>query len=135
MQKYVFAYLFTAIVFLSIDLIWLSKVAKKYYSDALGDLLLDRPNMGAAVAFYAIYVAGIVYFAVSPAMKSGSANTALICGTLFGFFAYATYDMTNYATLRNWPLTLSLVDVLWGSCLTGISAWLGYLINRAIFGV
>ena len=88
--------------------------------------------MAAAAVFYAVYVVGIVIFAVAPALRETSAGTALVYGALFGFFAYATYDMTNYATLRNWSLTVSLVDTAWGTALTGASALLGYLGTRLL---
>ena len=127
MTRYLVAYLATAFVFLAIDAMWLSWAARRFYVDRLGDLLRDNPNMRAAAVFYAIYVVGIVFFAVAPAFRDGSALTALSHGALFGFLAYATYDMTNYATLRNWPLSVSLVDMVWGACLTGLSALLGYL--------
>ena len=90
--------------------------------------------MGTAAGFYAVYVAGIVFFAISPALNNGAALTALVHGAMFGFFAYATYGMTNYATLRNWPASLTLVDMAWGTFLTGVSAWLGYIATRAVFG-
>ncbi len=132
MLRYIVAYLATAVVFLAIDYVWLTRVALQFYRENLGDLLLANPRIGAAAAFYAVYVIGIVIFAVAPALRSGSALTALAFGALFGFFAYATYDMTNYATLKNWPLTVSVVDIIWGTALTGVSAWLGALITRAI---
>jgi uncharacterized membrane protein len=78
-------------------------------------------------------VIGVVFFAVVPALRADSAAMALVYGALFGFFAYATYDMTNYATLRNWPLVVSLVDIAWGTCLTGVSALAGYLATRFFF--
>jgi uncharacterized membrane protein len=134
MHKYFIAYISTAAVFLLVDFVWLSKIARNLYTSALGDLLLDRPNMVAAAGFYTVYVTGIVFFAVSPAIKNGSALTALAHGGLFGFFAYATYDMTNYATLRNWPLGITTIDIIWGSVLTGFSAWAGYMIQRAVLG-
>lgn len=134
MLKFFVAYIATATVFLAVDFIWLSQIARKFYTDALGDLLLERPNIAAAAVFYAVYVIGIIIFAVSPAMKLGSSHTALINGALFGFFAYATYDMTNYATLRNWPLSVSVVDIIWGTLLTGFSAFSGYLITRQLIG-
>ena len=134
MVQYLTAYVVTAVVFLGIDFVWLSKIAKRFYYDRLGELLLDKPNLGAAVAFYAIYVVGIIIFAIAPALREQSASTALVYGALFGFFAYATYDMTNYATLRNWSLTVSLVDIAWGTLLTGVSAFLGYLGTRALVG-
>ena len=134
MFKYFLAYLATVTVFLAIDFIWLSQVARRFYADALGDLLLERPNIAAAAGFYTVYAAGIVFFAVLPAMKSGSAMSALTHGARFGFFAYATYDMTNYATLRHWPVSVTAVDILWGTLLTGFSAFSGYLIMRQLTG-
>jgi uncharacterized membrane protein len=133
MAQYLTAYGVTAVVFLVIDFIWLSQVARGFYFERLGELLLDKPNLGAATAFYAIYVVGVVIFSVAPALRTDSATTALTYGALFGFFAYATYDMTNYATLRNWSLVVSLVDTAWGACLTGVSALLGFLVTRFIF--
>lgn len=124
------AYLVTVAVFLALDFAWLSKIAKRFYVERIGHLLLEKPKMPAAAAFYAVYAVGLVIFAVAPALSSGSAGSAATFGALFGFFTYATYDMTNYATLRNWSLTVSLVDVAWGTCLNGTAALLGYLGTR-----
>jgi uncharacterized membrane protein len=134
MAHYLMAYVATAVVFLAIDFVWLAFVAKRFYADRLGDLLLDRPNMPAAAVFYLVYVVGIVIFAVTPALRAGTGMTALGCGALFGFFAYATYDMTNYATLKNWPLEVSVVDVLWGTFVTGAAAMAGYWGTRFVAG-
>ena len=133
MAQYLTAYAITATMFFGLDFVWLSRVARSFYVDRLGTLLLDKPNIGAAAVFYAIYVIGVVIFAVAPALRAESTSTALIYGALFGFFAYATYDMTNYATLRNWSLVVSLVDIAWGTCLTGVSALIGYLATRFFF--
>lgn len=126
------AYVATALVFLGIDYVWLTQVAKRFYFVHLDGLLLDQPRMGAAGLFYLVYVAGIVLFAVSPALKSDSMMTALSYGAFLGLFAYGTYDMTNYATLRDWPLVVALVDMTWGMVLTGISAAAGFWITRAL---
>lgn len=128
------AYISTAIVFLAIDYIWLSQVATRFYFDRIGHLLMDRPNMAAAGAFYLIYVVGIVIFAVGPALRSESLQYAVVYGAMFGFFTYATYDVTNYATLRNWPVIVTIVDIGWGTILSSVSAALGYLITRQILG-
>lgn len=127
MTKYLVAYVATAIVFFAIDFVWLSQVATKFYSERLGHLLMDKPNLGAAAAFYLIYIAGIVLFAVTPGLKSNSVLVAGAYGALFGFFAYATYDMTNFATLKNWPIEVVVVDIAWGMVLTGTAAALGTL--------
>ncbi len=132
MIKPLLAYVFTGIVFLGIDYIWLTRIAKAYYYERLGDILLESPRMGAAVGFYAVYIIGIVIFAVSPALRSGHLGTAMMYGALFGFFTYATYDMTNYATLRNWSLTVAVIDIAWGTILTGLSATLGTWLTRLV---
>ncbi|WP_417672138.1 DUF2177 family protein [Roseibium sp.] len=133
-MPYIIAYLATAIVFLGIDYIWLSQVARRFYFDRLSHLLMDKPNMAAAAGFYALYVVGIVIFAIAPTLKGTSLTYALVYGALFGFFAYATYDMTNYATLRNWPLSVVITDVIWGTVLTGFSAFAGAYLTRLIVG-
>ncbi|MCC0014907.1 MAG: DUF2177 family protein [Rhodobiaceae bacterium] len=132
MGTHLLAYATTAAVFLVIDYVWLAHLARGFYADRLGHLLLERPNVGAAVTFYAIYVAGIVFFATLPALKSGSASSALVLGALFGFFAYATYDMTNYATLKGWPLAVVMVDVAWGTVLSGLAALAGFHATRLL---
>ncbi len=133
MFQLVIAYFATAIVFLAIDFVWLSQVATRFYFDRIGHLLMDKPNMAAAGAFYVVYVVGIVIFAVAPALKSESVGTAIVFGALFGFFTYATYDMTNYATMKNWPIVVVLVDVAWGAFLSAFAAGAGYTITR-LFG-
>lgn len=120
------ALLGSGIVMGVLDAIWLTTMAPRLYRPAIGDLLADRPDMRAAIAFYVIYVIGIVFLAVTPALREGSALRALTTGAALGFVAYATYDLTNQATLRSWPLHLTLVDVAWGTVLTAASAWGGY---------
>ncbi len=131
-MQYVIAYIATAIVFLAIDYVWLSQVATRFYFDRIGHLLMDQPNLAAAGMFYLLYVVGIVIFAVAPALKAESVGTALIYGAMFGFFTYATYDLTNYATLRQWPLVVVIVDISWGTLLSAVSATLGYHLTRLV---
>lgn len=135
MIAYLTAYLTTAMVFFAIDLIWLSKVARKFYFDRLGSLLLPKPRLAAAALFYAVYVVGIVIFAVNPSLSDGTVAVAIHNGSLFGFFAYATYDMTNYATLKNWPLSVVIVDILWGSFVTAISAAAGFWLTSLFISI
>ncbi|MEO9527055.1 DUF2177 family protein [Roseibium sp.] len=132
MPQLVIAYFATALVFLAIDFVWLTQAATRFYYDRLGHLLMDKPNLVAAGLFYILYVVGIVVFAVAPALKGESIATALIYGALFGFFTYATYDLTNFATLRNWPLAVVAVDVAWGTFLAGFSAGAGYYLTRLV---
>lgn len=132
--RYAVAYAVTGITFAALDAVWLRAMAPTFYRGAIGSLLVDRPRMGAALAFYLIYLAGIVLFAVAPAFAhpGGSWKTALGYGAALGFVAYATYDLTNQATLKVWPLRLTLVDLAWGTALTGTAAAIGYAVTRAI---
>ena len=116
------AYLATLVVFAIVDTLWLGVVARPFYRAELGDLLAPEIKLWAAVLFYLVYSAGIVVFAVLPAIRAESPVTALVMGALFGFFAYATYDLTNLATLRDWPLRMSIVDIAWGTLITGTTA-------------
>jgi len=108
------AYAASAIVFFGLDLLWLGVIA----------------DLAVSGVFYVVYVGGIVLFAISPALQSQSWATALVLGSLLGVIAYGTYDMTNLATLRGWPVALSAVDLVWGSALAGLSATVGYLTAR-----
>ena len=121
------AYLFTAVAFFAIDFLWLGSVAKRFYFSRLSHLLAEKINYPAAAGFYAIYVVGLVIFAVGPALEKSTWQTALTYGALFGFFCYATYDMTNQSTLKRWPATITVVDIAWGTVLSGVAATIGYV--------
>jgi len=122
-------YACTLLLFVAIDLTWLTLMGPKLYRPALGELLRPDVNLKAAIAFYLIYPLGLLIFAVSPALKSADPRIALTMGALFGFFCYATYDLTNQATLRNWTTTITLVDIAWGTFVSGVAAfgaaWIG----------
>ena len=128
------AYVSTAIVFFAIDFVWLSVMAKTVYQKEIGPLLLENFNMPVAAGFYALYVVGIVVFAVWPALNGGSWTTALILGALLGLIAYGTYDLTNLATLKGWTVRMAVIDVTWGTVLTGFSALSGYFLTRLVLG-
>lgn len=127
-MSYIVAYIATAVVFFAIDYVWLSRIAVDFYRSRMGDMLLAQPNLAAAGLFYLIYVAGIVYFAVAPALSSGTALSAFAAGAILGLIAYGTYDMTNLATLRNWSMAVTVVDIAWGAFLTGTAAAAGYMV-------
>ncbi len=129
-MTYVIAYVATAIVFFALDFLWIGTIAFSLYKSQLGDLLLDKPNMPVAGLFYAFYVVGMLIFVVIPAVRGGGVTQALLYGALFGFFAYATYDMTNMAVLRGWSPLVTVVDLAWGTVLTSVSAVAGTLITR-----
>lgn len=116
------AYLSTLVIFLLFDMAWLGTMAGRLYRPTLGDILLAEVNLLPAIAFYLIYPAGLVVFAVIPALKSGGVAQAALSGALFGFFSYLTYDLTNQATLRNWTSQLTLIDIAWGTLLGAIAA-------------
>jgi uncharacterized membrane protein len=128
MMPYGAAYLTALAVFVLADMVWLGKMASRLYRPTLGDIALSGVNLVPAVAFYILYPIGLVIFAIFPALKGGNITMALSYGALFGFFTYATYDLTNQATLRNWTLQLTLIDVLWGVALAATAATSGYLI-------
>ena len=125
--QYVYIYLATVPVFFIIDMLWIGFIAKDFYAKQIGSLL-GPINWSAAIIFYLLYIIAIIVFAVAPALAQKSFITALTLGAFFGFIAYATYDLTNLATLKNWPLTVTLVDMLWGTVLTGAVASISYFI-------
>lgn len=129
-MKPVIAYLATLIAFAIVDTLWLGVVARAFYQAELGSLRAERIDFRAAVAFYLVFAAGIVVFAVLPALRAESLGNALLYGALFGFFCYATYDLTNLATLRDWPLRMSLVDIAWGTVLTASTATVATAVTR-----
>lgn len=132
MKTYIVSYVATAIVFLGMDSVWLGTMGNVLYRPLLGGMMLDKFSLVPAAAFYFLYVVGIVFFAVSPAFESGRWMTAFVHGALFGFFAYATYDLTNQATLKNWPVTITIVDLCWGTVVTGVAATFGHLIAKTV---
>ncbi|MBC7579531.1 MAG: DUF2177 family protein [Tardiphaga sp.] len=125
-MKYCAAYVSTAVVFLVADLVWLSRTFG-LYRRAIGEMMLDTPDWKAATAFYLVYMAGIMFFVVAPAHDAGSWTSAVLSGALFGLVAFATYDMTNLATLKRWSLSMSLIDMAWGMFVTSISGLSGFL--------
>ena len=129
--KYLVTYVVTMVVLLAMDSVWLSTMANLLYRPILGDILLPKFSPVPALVFYLLYIIGIMIFAITPAMRDGQWTTALLYGALFGFFSYGVYDFTNFATLRNWNLTITLADLCWGTVLTGVSAALGYLLSNA----
>lgn len=129
-MQYVVAYVSTAVVFLGLDTLWLGWVARNAYHRWIGHLLADDIGMAAAGAFYLVYVIGLIIFAVAPALRDGAWSTAALYGALFGLFAYGTYEMTNFATLRDWPISMVIVDMLWGSALSAASAVAGFAVTR-----
>lgn len=131
-MKTIILYLCMTIVFFAIDMIWLGVIAKNVYRKFLGGFMTDSVKWGPAVVFYLLFIVGILIFAVLPAVEKDSFAKAVLLGALFGLFTYATYDLTNLATLKGWPLGIVFIDILWGMCLSGIVSTSGYLIAKRL---
>lgn len=132
MRRYLVGYVVAAVVFLALDMTWLGVIAQQLYRDEIGVLILDRPRLGPAAAFYLIYLAGVVIFAIRPALTSGRLVEALVMGAAFGFIAYATYDLTNLATLKGFSLKVTFADLAWGAFVSASAAGAGFLAARRL---
>jgi uncharacterized membrane protein len=130
MKNIIISYILTTVVFLIIDLIWLGVIAKDLYRKYLGSFLSENVNWTAAIIFYLLYIVGISIFAIYPAVNKDSVFNSILLGGLFGFFCYATYDLTNLATLKDWPLTIVFIDIIWGSILTASVSVSGFYIVK-----
>ncbi|MGJ7575525.1 DUF2177 family protein [Variovorax sp. RB2P76] len=123
--KHLVAWAVTFVVLLVIDMIWLGVVAKGMYQEAMGDLMSPNPRLAFAAVFYLIYPIGLLIFAIVPGLAAQGVMRAALMGGLFGLFCYATYDLTNLAVIRNWPLALSFIDIAWGTLVSGVAAAAG----------
>ncbi len=119
-------YLITFVCFMAVDLIWLGFVARAFYRNQIGFIMKSNPNWTAAILFYLLYVVGILVFVVQPALEQQSWRYALFAGFFFGFITYMTYDLTNLATLQDWPVLVTVVDIVWGTVLGGATSILAY---------
>ncbi|MFM9864449.1 MAG: DUF2177 family protein [Micropepsaceae bacterium] len=132
-MKWLLAYGATALVFAALDFVWLTQMGEAVYRPALQELMAPDVNYPAAVVFYVVYIACVVFLAVRPAVQARSLATAFVNGAVLGLCAYATYDLTNMATLKVWPMHVAALDVGWGTVLTAIAAAAGYLASsRAV---
>jgi len=132
MSRIFLTYAVSVPVFFFVDMIWLGVIAKGFYRNALEPLLTPNINWIAAIIFYLLFLVGVLIFALLPGMERRSLVYTIAMAALFGFIAYATYDLTNLATLRDWPLMLSIVDMIWGSFLSASTATMTYLIMSRI---
>ena len=132
MSRSLIAYLSTLVVFAVLDFLWLGLIAKDLYRNGIGHLMLETPNWTAALLFYLIYIAGLVFFAVLPGLEAGAWVRAALYGALFGFFCYATYDLTNLATLKGWPVSIVIADLAWGAFVSAVAATASFFITRSL---
>lgn len=125
-------YLIALVSFVVVDGIWLAFIAKDLYQKEIGYLLSENPNWLAAVIFYLLFLVGLVYFVINPAIDKESIKTLLISAALFGLITYATYDLTNLATVKDWPLKITVIDLIWGTSLSTIVSYITYYLYMFI---
>ena len=123
-------YAIALVIFLVIDMIWLGLIAKNIYSKYLGNLMAPKVNWIAAIIFYLLFIVGLVFFVIEPAVAKNSWSYALLAGMLFGLITYATYDLTNLATLKDWPITITFIDLAWGTSLGGLVSMITFFLVR-----
>lgn len=126
-------YITTMVVFFLVDILWLGFISRKLYRDYLGHLMAPKVNWPAALIFYALFIVGLVFFVINPALARDSLRYAILVGGFFGLITYATYDLTNLATLKDWPLNITIIDLIWGSFLNGATAGITFLIVKKLF--
>ncbi len=129
-SKLLLSYILTFVVFFIIDMTWLGFIAKDVYRKHLAEFLSDQVNWTAAFIFYFLFIVGVFIFTIMPAVEKNSLTSAITLGALFGFFTYATYDLTNLATLKGWPLNIVFIDIIWGTILTAIVSTAGFYIVK-----
>lgn len=129
---HVIAYLAALLVFGALDAIWLWTMSARFYRPTLGDILLNDLRMAPALVFYFLYPVGLTFFAIAPALKTGDWLTAVLYAAFLAIIAYGTYDLTNYATLRNWNLQITIVDLAYGATVSAISALAGFMAAKAL---
>jgi uncharacterized membrane protein len=130
MAYYLKLYFATLIAFFAIDMVWLGLVARTFYRKYIGFIMAPSPNWLAAIIFYLLFVVGILVLAVLPGLEASSLKTTLLRGALFGLIAYATYDLTNLATVKDWPLIVTVVDMIWGTVLSLAVSYAGYMAGK-----
>lgn len=132
MFPYLVAWFVTALTFLGLDAIWLSQMASRLYKPLIGEIMRPQTNFAAAGVFYLIYVSAIVFFAVAPGLEKSSLSKALLNGAALGLVAYATYDLSNQATLRVWDIRITLADMAWGTVATAAAAGVAYAVASRV---
>ena len=125
-MKTLFTYIISTVIFFAIDMVWIGFIARNFYKEKLGFIISPNVNWAAAIIFYLIYIGGILFFAVLPSLKDANWQTALLNGAVLGLVCYATYDLTNMATIDKWPLVVVVADIIWGIVLTGSVSLLTY---------
>jgi len=128
-------YIITMVIFFLVDIVWLGVISKKLYKEYLGHLMSPTVNWAAALVFYFLFIAGLVFFVIQPALEKESLTYAITVGAFFGLITYGTYDLTNLATLKDWPLTITIIDLVWGTFLNAATAGLTYFAATSLFNL
>lgn len=126
-------YLLTIVVFFLVDIIWLGVISKNLYKNYLGHLMAPKVNWTAALIFYALFIAGLVFFVINPALAKDSLMYAILAGGFFGLITYGTYDLTNLATLKDWPLNITIIDPIWGTVLNALTSGITFTVVQKFF--
>lgn len=134
MAYYLKLYFSTLLVFFAVDMVWLGMVARTFYRDQIGFLMAPSVNWLAAFLFYLLFIVGILVFVVLPGLKSGSTRDTLLKAALFGLITYATYDLTNLATVKDWPVAITIIDMIWGTFLASATTAASFFIGRWLLG-
>lgn len=133
-MEFIRNYLVAFVVFFAIDIVWLGFIAKNIYDKHLGFIRADSINWPAAIIFYLLFIGGLIFFVINPALEKNSIAYAFVIGGFFGLLTYATYDMTNLATLKDWPVFITVVDLLWGTLLNSMTAGFSFYIIKLLAG-
>ena len=134
MKTSLILYIIALCIFLPIDLLWIGVVAKDFYRESMGALMSEKPRMDVGLIFYALFLVGLVIFGIRAGVVANDWKPALLYGALFGFFCYATYDLTCLAVMKDYPVKLALVDLAWGTIISGVTAALAVVIGKALLG-
>jgi uncharacterized membrane protein len=132
-SQQIITYFISLVSFLAIDLTWLGLIANKFYKDNLNGLMSKKPIWSIAILFYGVFIFGLMYFVIVPSLSSGSYKTLLTRAAIFGFVTYATYDLTNLSTLKNWPKNLTAVDLVWGVVLSSLVSLVAFTVAKKLF--
>ena len=131
-MQFLKVYALTLVIFFLVDIIWLGVISKKLYEEYLGHLMAPNVNWAAALVFYFLFIAGLVFFVIMPAIEKGDLMYAITVGAFFGLITYGTYDLTNLATLRDWPLNITIIDLVWGTFLNAATSGITYFVATSL---
>jgi len=131
-MQFLKVYALTLVIFFLVDIVWLGVISKKLYKEYLGHLMAPNVNWAAALVFYFLFIAGLVFFVIMPAIEKGDLMYAITVGAFFGLITYGTYDLTNLATLRDWPLNITIIDLIWGTFLNAATSGITYFVATSL---